>query len=67
MFCAVPDSLTYDVSWTNFSTEKLESYNWNYVDNYICSRGEEDFGLMESLKFWRARLKNLALISVNFI
>ena len=43
----VPDSDSYDVSWTNFCTEKLESYNWNYVDHYICSRGEEEFGLLE--------------------
>lgn len=43
----VPDSDSYDVSWTNFSYEKLENYNWNYVDNYILTRGEEDFSLME--------------------
>ena len=46
----MPDSGSYDVSWTNFSYEKLENYNWNYVDQYILTRGaEEDYSLMEVL------------------
>ena len=43
----VPDSDSYDVSWTNFTGEQLENYNWNFVDHYICSRGEEEFSLCE--------------------
>ena len=43
----VPDSHVYDASWTHFSTEKLETYNWNYVDNYILCRGDEDYPLNE--------------------
>ncbi|XP_064612475.1 LOW QUALITY PROTEIN: GATOR1 complex protein DEPDC5-like [Liolophura sinensis] len=58
-----PDSFNYDVSWTKFSNEKLENYNWNYLDQYICTRGEGDYGLMESLKFWRSRF--LLLPCVN--
>ncbi|XP_069135041.1 LOW QUALITY PROTEIN: GATOR complex protein Iml1-like [Argopecten irradians] len=50
-----PDSHSYDVSWSEFRNEKLENYNWNYLDQYICTRGEGDYGLMESLKFWRSR------------
>ncbi|XP_050411212.1 GATOR complex protein Iml1 isoform X2 [Patella vulgata] len=50
-----PDSNSYDVSWTEFSNEQLENYNWNYLDQYICTRGEGDYDLMESLKFWRSR------------
>ena len=42
-----PDSYNYDVSWSEFFNEKLENYNWNYLDQYICTRGEGDFGLME--------------------
>ncbi|CAH1800397.1 unnamed protein product [Owenia fusiformis] len=51
-----PDSFKYDVSWTEFSNEKVENYNWNYLDQYICTRGEGEFSLMESLKYWRSRL-----------
>ena len=25
----------------------LENYNWNYLDQYICTRGEGDYGLMD--------------------
>ncbi|KAK3608532.1 hypothetical protein CHS0354_010391 [Potamilus streckersoni] len=50
-----PDSNSYDSSWSEFHNEKLESYNWNYLDQYICTRGEGEFGLLESLKFWRSR------------
>jgi len=42
-----PDSYNYDVSWSEFRNEKLENYNWNYLDQYICTRGEGDFGLMD--------------------
>ncbi|XP_077150292.1 GATOR1 complex protein DEPDC5 isoform X7 [Ranitomeya variabilis] len=42
-------------SWVEFFHERLEDYKWNYLDQYICSAGSEDFSLIESLKFWRTR------------
>ncbi|XP_069789694.1 GATOR1 complex protein DEPDC5 isoform X4 [Narcine bancroftii] len=51
-----PHSSTEFVScWVEFSHECLEEYKWNYLDQYICSSGSEDFSLIESLKFWRTR------------
>ncbi|XP_027243033.1 GATOR complex protein DEPDC5 isoform X3 [Cricetulus griseus] len=41
--------------WVEFCHERLEEYKWNYLDQYICSAGSEDFSLIESLKFWRTR------------
>ena len=29
------------------SPHPLENYNWNYLDQYICTRGEGDYGLMD--------------------
>lgn len=46
---------TYGQSWVHFKSEKLENYNWNYLDNYICARGES-FELRNDLKFWRFRI-----------
>lgn len=46
---------TYGQSWVFFKSEKLENYSWNYLDNYICARGES-FELRSSLKFWRFRV-----------
>lgn len=43
----VPDSPSYDVSTSQFKNEKLENYNWNYLDQYICTRGEGDYGLLD--------------------
>ncbi|XP_034240343.1 GATOR complex protein Iml1 isoform X2 [Thrips palmi] len=51
-----PDHESYEVSWVSFSSEKLENYNWNYVDHYICTRGDTDFALAEALKYWRFRV-----------
>lgn len=52
-----PENDNYGVSWVDFSNEKVENYNWNYLDNYICLRGdEEEYELRENLKFWRLRL-----------
>ena len=42
-----PDSHCYDASSTEFCNELLENYNWNYLDQYICTRGESDYGLIE--------------------
>ncbi|KAG8178705.1 hypothetical protein JTE90_011631 [Oedothorax gibbosus] len=51
-----PDSNTYGVSWVDFTSERLENYNWNYLDHYVCNRGEGEFELKESLKYWRLRM-----------
>ncbi|XP_069956473.1 GATOR complex protein Iml1-like isoform X3 [Cherax quadricarinatus] len=52
-----PDMSSYEVSWVEFRTERLETYMWNHLDNYICFRGESpDYPLIEHLKFWRFRV-----------
>ncbi|XP_029721962.2 GATOR complex protein Iml1 isoform X2 [Aedes albopictus] len=51
-----PQHDTYEVSGVNFTTEKLENFNWNYMDQYICTRGDTDFQLLESMKYWRYRM-----------
>ncbi|XP_076285697.1 GATOR complex protein Iml1 isoform X7 [Lasioglossum baleicum] len=56
-----PHHDTYEVSWVSFTTEKLENYNWNYLDHYICTRGHTDFALVEALKYWRFRVFLLPL------
>lgn len=38
---------TFEVSYVDFTTEKLENYNWNYLDHYICTRGDKDFSLTD--------------------
>ncbi|KAG8234927.1 hypothetical protein J437_LFUL013474 [Ladona fulva] len=44
-----PHHDTYEVSWVSFSTEKLENYNWNFLDHYICTRGDTDFALGQKI------------------
>ncbi|XP_039486622.1 GATOR complex protein Iml1 isoform X10 [Drosophila santomea] len=51
-----PQHETYEISGVNFTTEKLENFNWNHMDLYICTRGDVDYPLMESLKYWRYRM-----------
>ncbi|XP_023160420.2 GATOR complex protein Iml1 isoform X8 [Drosophila hydei] len=51
-----PQHETYEISGVNFTTEKLENFNWNHMDLYICTRGDVDYPLMESLKYWRFRM-----------
>lgn len=46
-----PQHNTYEVSGVNFTTEKLENFNWNYMDQYICTRGDTDYPLQEVNKF----------------
>ena len=29
------------ISWVEFNMEKLETYNWNYLDFYVCTRGDQ--------------------------
>lgn len=42
-----PQHSTYEISGVNFTTEKLEHFNWNYMDQYICTRGDTDYLLQE--------------------
>jgi len=42
-----PQHETYEISGVNFTTEKLENFNWNHMDLYICTRGDVDYPLME--------------------
>ena len=42
-----PDSYCYDASSTEFRNELLENYSWSYLDQYICTRGEGDYGLID--------------------
>lgn len=42
-----PQHNTYEVSGVNFTTDKLETFNWNYMDQYICTRGDTDYPLQE--------------------
>lgn len=50
-----PHHDTYEVSGVNFTTEKLENFPWNYMDHYICTRGDFELTLSENLKYWRYR------------
>ncbi|EEB16663.1 DEP domain-containing protein, putative [Pediculus humanus corporis] len=56
-----PDHPTYEMSRVSFTTEKLENYSWNFLDHYICTRGDTDFPLAENLKYWRFRIYLLPL------
>uniref|UniRef100_A0A182MHG8 DEPDC5 C-terminal domain-containing protein n=1 Tax=Anopheles culicifacies TaxID=139723 RepID=A0A182MHG8_9DIPT len=51
-----PQHDTYEVSGVHFTTEKLENFNWNYMDQYICTRGDTDYPLHENMKYWRHRM-----------
>ena len=45
-----PDNDNYEVSWVDFRTEKLENFNWNHMDYYVCTRfGQNTFHLLEGL------------------
>ncbi|KAL3269605.1 hypothetical protein HHI36_008669 [Cryptolaemus montrouzieri] len=56
-----PHHDTYEESYASFTTEKLEHYNWNYLDHYICTGGDSEFFLVEALKYWRFRVYLLPL------
>lgn len=51
-----PQHERYEMSGGHFATEKLENFNWNYMDQYICTRGDADYPLLENLKYWRFRM-----------
>ncbi|KAK7069287.1 GATOR complex protein depdc5 [Halocaridina rubra] len=52
-----PYMSSYEVSWVEFRTERLETYRWSHLDNYICFHGDStDYPLIEALKFWRFRV-----------
>lgn len=42
-----PSCIDYERATAEFTTEKLENFNWNYLDHYICTRGDPDFALTE--------------------
>ena len=62
-----PDNDTYEVSWVEFNMEKLEQYGWNYLDHYVATRGDQDFGLAENLKYWRSRMYILPMRHYDLI
>lgn len=39
--------------WVEFGHERLEEYKWNYLDQYICSAGSEDFRYPHTIQFLR--------------
>lgn len=41
--CPSHSDLEFVPCWVEFSHERLEEYKWNYLDQYICSAGSEDF------------------------
>lgn len=43
-----PGSTYYETSKVYFFSEKLETFNWSYLDHYICNRGEREYGLKEA-------------------
>lgn len=47
---------SYEDEYVNFSTERLENFNWNYLDQYVCARGHTDYPLTENMKYWRYRM-----------
>ncbi|XP_070572864.1 GATOR1 complex protein DEPDC5-like isoform X2 [Ptychodera flava] len=47
------DKIEYEPADVVFRHERLEEFNWNYLDNYVCD--SQSFSLMESLKYWRSR------------
>lgn len=51
-----PFTNSYEDEYVNFSTERLENFNWNYLDQYVCARGHTDYPLTENMKYWRYRM-----------
>lgn len=56
-----PDSSHYNLSETDFSNEKLENYNWNYLDHYICTRGEGEYNLQKVSSNYHEQVYRLLL------
>ncbi|XP_037068810.1 LOW QUALITY PROTEIN: GATOR complex protein Iml1-like [Pollicipes pollicipes] len=56
---------SYVACEAELSTDRPESYNWNYLDNYVCTKGGSDFQLSSNLKYWRCRF--LLTLVDNFI
>lgn len=42
-----PDHSTYGISWISFVTDLQDNYHWNYMDHYLCIRGDMDYPLLE--------------------
>ncbi|CAH0554753.1 unnamed protein product [Brassicogethes aeneus] len=56
-----PHHDNYEESIATFTTEKLEHFNWNYLDHYVCTGGDTEFLLVDALKYWRFRVYLLPL------
>ncbi|XP_068748692.1 GATOR1 complex protein DEPDC5-like [Montipora capricornis] len=50
----IPQRRVFEPNESEFCHEEMESYNWNYLDQYICADPEFD-ELIESLNYWKAR------------
>lgn len=52
----VPDSISYDVSWTEFVCKATDDINWSYLDSYLACKGRSlDYTVDSSMKYWRMR------------
>lgn len=51
-----PFTSMYNDETISFTTEKLENFKWNYLDQYVCARGHPEYPLTEDLKYWRFRM-----------
>lgn len=60
-----PNHDNYEVSGVQFTTEKLENFNWNHLDHYVCTRGDFDFMLYEVKKIKLIKLFFIVIISLN--
>lgn len=60
-----PQHSTYEISGVNFTTEKLEHFNWNYMDQYICTRGDTDYLLQEVQIVFTVWFSHLSKINRN--
>lgn len=58
-----PHSYAQFVScWVEFCHERLEEYKWNYLDQYICSAGSEDFRYAHTYHIMYTLLWELTLL-----
>ncbi|KAJ8973343.1 hypothetical protein NQ317_004655, partial [Molorchus minor] len=58
---------TYEESFASFTTEKLEHFNWNYLDHYVCTGGDTEFVLVDALKYWRSDHQQMVDGLIKFI
>ncbi|XP_055340894.1 GATOR complex protein DEPDC5-like [Paramacrobiotus metropolitanus] len=51
----VPDMMSYRVSLVEFSHERLENFNWNYMDFCVLTKGRGEFTLDSIMKYWKGQ------------